>query len=118
MGEVALTRGDAETALSFAEEGLEHDQYAEKPIHLALLRLKGMALADLGKEGARAILDDVHSMSRVMEMRLEEARALVAIGACSSSDAAFSEAEAIFTACGCERGLVELAHERHQLLRA
>jgi hypothetical protein len=113
-----LARGDTQTALRIAEEGLEHDQYAEKPVHLALLRLKGMALAAAGADEAQAILDDVHNMSRVMEMRLEEARALVAIAGCTGSDAALSEAEAIFTACGCDRGLAEVATGRRQLLRA
>ncbi|MGH2758581.1 MAG: tetratricopeptide repeat protein [Actinomycetota bacterium] len=118
MGELALGRGDADGALRLAEEGLENAQFAEKPVHIALLRLRGLALGKERLEEARAVLNDVRNMSRVMEMRLEEARTLVAIGSRSVSDEALSDAEEIFTTCGCTRGLVEVAEARRQLLRA
>jgi len=118
-GELGLMRGDRERALSEAEEGLESLAYVEKPMHLALLRLKGMALAGIDPARATAILHEVLKMSRAMEMKLEEARTLIAIGAFeNASFVAFEEAETIFRRCRCERGLIELSQARGELLKA
>ena len=114
LGELALARGDWQQALVEADAANDGLQFVEKPMHVAPRRLKGMATVRSDIEMGRSILNDVRNMCRVMEMKLEEARTLVAIGACSPSmsEAVFAQAREIFNACGCERGLIELSQAR------
>lgn len=114
LGEVALARGDWERALAEAEAAGDDLQFVERPLHIAPLRLKGSATARRDLDLGRSILNDVRNMCRVMEMKLEEARTIMAIGACSrsASETLFGDAREIFEACGCARGLIELSRTR------
>lgn len=114
FADLALARGDAERALDEAEDGLARMEFVEKPLVVPLLRAKGAALAHLNVEDGLAVLADARNMGRVMEMRLEEARTLVALGRVSVADADryFGEATEIFMASGAKRGMAELAVAR------
>lgn len=120
LAELALLRDDADRALAEAEAGLDGMAFVEKPLHVPLLRVRGAAIASADKDAGRALLDDVRNMSRVMEMRLEEGRTLVAIGRAAPppGEQWFTEAIEIFAACGSKRGQVEASRARSELIRS
>lgn len=117
LGELALVRCDWQQALAEAEAACEDLRFVEKPMHVAPLRLKGLALARTNHDTGLGVLNDVRNMCRVMEMKLEEARTLVAIGTCSPlmAEDAFEAARELFESCRCERGLVELSQAQTNL---
>jgi class 3 adenylate cyclase len=110
-GELAWRSGDWDSALTEADLALEESQRVEKPAHIPALRLKGTALCHLDRAEGLALLNDVSNMARVMEMKLEEARTLVAIGTWSTgiSGAHLDRAEALFRRCGSRQGLREIS---------
>jgi tetratricopeptide (TPR) repeat protein len=116
--ELAWHRGDWDRALKEAEEAEEFLGHVERPLHVTVLRLKGMALAKMSREQGAQVLRHAHSLSRVMEMKLEEARILMALGACEPSESSrcFKEAAAVFRRCRSERGLFEVAAAESALL--
>lgn len=120
LSDLALRQGDWETALYEADKAYEEIEFVEKPMHACVLRLRGAALVRCDPVKGRMTLEDARSMSRVMEMKLEEARTLVAIGLSSpdESTACFDEAGGIFSDCGCLRGLTEVAQARTGALQA
>lgn len=118
--ELAWIRRDPARTLAEAEAALDDLGFTEKPMHVSVLRLKGMALAGSDPRTAWRLLADAHDQSRVMDLRLEEARTLVAMGLCEGegSGERFSAAEAIFRECGCRRGLAEVGQARLEPLNA
>lgn len=120
IGELKSQQGEWEQALQLAEEALVDMQFVEKPVQVAVLRLKGTALCGVAPERARATLVEAQGMCRVMGMRLEEARTLIALSVCSPNEAEpfLKEAELIFRECGCARGLVEIDEARRHITRS
>ncbi len=117
-GELAWRSGDWERALSEAELAVDDIQHVEKPVHVPALRLKGIAVGHNDPVNGRFLLEDVVNMSRVMEMKIEEARTLLAMATISEeSHAHLRRAESLFRACGSFRGLAEVAEVRASSLQ-
>jgi hypothetical protein len=114
LGEHALAQRDWRGAVRAAEIGLVDLRHAERPTHVPLLRVLGAGLAHVQPRRGLQLLGSVRDMASSMGMRLEEARTLVVMSGVSTDDSArfLTEAEQIFTATGCRRGLAEVADAR------
>lgn len=110
LAEIALKRGAAEDALRHASLGVELSRECDRTEAPLAWRVLGMTEIALGLERARETLTKALEMSRAMGMRLEEARALVALGKLDGDPQSphFHRARELFAACGSERGLAEL----------
>lgn len=110
LAEIALKRGAGVEALDHAVLAVEATRKSDKCEVPRAWRVLSMSEVALGRESARETLTKALEMSQAMGMRLEEARALVALGKLDGDPQSphFHRARELFAACGSERGLAEL----------
>lgn len=111
--ELAAIEGDAAAARELIDE-MDRLQPTTTIVRSHADRLVASAMALWDRPRARAVLEVCLHRSRQMGLRLEEARVRLALGSLDPANAAehFAEAERIFEACGCVRGLKELDEAR------
>lgn len=110
LAECALRREDAAEAQDHARAAVDLAARCDRAEAPLAWRVLGRTETALGRESARETLTKALEMSQAMGMRLEEARALVALGKLDGDPQSphFHRARELFAACGSERGLAEL----------
>lgn len=118
QAEVMLSQGNLQEALSFAQAARALAGRLERVVELRSDRVCALVEAMNGSDDGRLRLEANAKEARRMGLRLEEARALVALGSLDpdSSEHHFAEAQRIFEACGCRTGLAELEDARRGVL--
>jgi hypothetical protein len=113
-----LLDGRMHEASVWAEEAITHVSRLDAPVALGVGRIHATISAMRQQKGGIEALRTVYETSREMGTRLEEARALMALGTVDPDNAEihFDRAESIFEECGSVRGLLELADARAKVL--
>jgi hypothetical protein len=110
LAEVHVLRGEAQEGYALASEAASLTARCDRTETPLVLRARAFAERALGDRKAWATLSEALDRSREMGMRLEEARALTALGVLEGNPLGphFREAREIFARCGSERGLAEV----------
>lgn len=111
LAQASLRQGEEREALEFARVAVAVSERCDLSEAPAAWRVLGLAECAAGTaERARSALTRAVELAQSMGMRLEEARALVALGSLDADPQSphFHRAREIFAECGSERGLAEL----------
>ncbi len=116
ISSLALRRGHVEVAKQQAQQAVASIPGSERPVHVAAFRALGSALCARDVDAGRVYLERALGLSRELGMKLEEGRALAALGSVvkERSNSYFDRAQQLFEECEAERGLAELDELRQR----